>query len=48
MDLTREKWLPVIFSSGEKKRISLSELLDNNIQDLAYPRADFQGGHGKC
>ncbi|HHT4843877.1 TPA: type I-E CRISPR-associated protein Cse1/CasA [Klebsiella aerogenes] len=43
MDLITEKWLPVIFSSGEKTRISLLDLLDNRIQDLAYPRADFQG-----
>ncbi|MBZ6728451.1 MAG: type I-E CRISPR-associated protein Cse1/CasA [Klebsiella grimontii] len=43
MDLTREKWLPVIFSSGEKKKISLLDLLDNHIQDIAYPRPDFQG-----
>lgn len=49
MDLTKEKWLPVIFSNGDKKKISLRDLLDNRIQDLAYPRADFQGGrHGKC
>lgn len=43
MDLTKEKWLPVIFSNGDKKKISLRDLLDNHIQDLAYPRADFQG-----
>ncbi|MDI5434816.1 type I-E CRISPR-associated protein Cse1/CasA [Salmonella enterica subsp. enterica serovar Kentucky] len=38
MDLTKEKWLPVIFSNGDKKKISLRDLLDNRIQDLAYPR----------
>ncbi|EFR3174121.1 type I-E CRISPR-associated protein Cse1/CasA [Salmonella enterica] len=43
MDLTKDKWLPVIFSNGDKKKISLRDLLDNRIQDLAYPRADFQG-----
>ncbi len=43
MDLTKEKWLPVIFSSGEKTRISLSGLLDDSIQDVAWPRPDFQG-----
>jgi CRISPR system Cascade subunit CasA len=43
MDLTKEKWLPVIFSSGEKIKISLSELLDDRIRDVAWPRADFQG-----
>ncbi|EHE3672031.1 type I-E CRISPR-associated protein Cse1/CasA, partial [Salmonella enterica subsp. enterica serovar Schwarzengrund] len=43
MNLITEKWLPVIFSSGEKTRISLRDLLDNRIQDLAYPRPDFQG-----
>ncbi|WP_139764193.1 type I-E CRISPR-associated protein Cse1/CasA, partial [Salmonella enterica] len=35
MNLITEKWLPVIFSSGEKTRISLRDLLDNRIQDLA-------------
>lgn len=44
MDLITEKWLPVIFSNGEKTRISLLEILDNRIQDIACPRADFQGG----
>ncbi len=48
MDFTKEKWLPVIFSNGEKTRISLRELLDNRIQDFAYPRPDFQGQHGRC
>lgn len=43
MDLTREKWLPVIFSNGEKTKISLNDLLDDSIRDVAYPRADFQG-----
>lgn len=43
MDLTQEKWLPVIFSSGEKARISLSGLLDDSIQDVAWPRPDLQG-----
>ncbi|MGD8205669.1 type I-E CRISPR-associated protein Cse1/CasA [Pantoea sp. FN0305] len=43
MDLTQEKWLPVILADGKKTRISLSELLNDNIIDVAYPRADFQG-----
>ncbi|ECD2969728.1 type I-E CRISPR-associated protein Cse1/CasA [Salmonella enterica subsp. enterica] len=43
MNLITEKWLPVIFANGEKTRISLRDLLDNRIQDLAYPRPDFQG-----
>ncbi|GLR08693.1 type I-E CRISPR-associated protein Cse1/CasA [Mixta theicola] len=43
MDLTQEKWLPVVLHDGKKTRISLSELLNDNIIDVAWPRADFQG-----
>lgn len=43
MDLTIEKWLPVFLASGKKSKISLAELLDDSVQDVAYPRADFQG-----
>ena len=43
MDLTQEKWLPVILADGKRTRISLSELFNDNIIDVAYPRADFQG-----
>ncbi|WP_330982871.1 MULTISPECIES: type I-E CRISPR-associated protein Cse1/CasA [Enterobacterales] len=43
MDLITERWLPVTLTSGEQIKISLSELLADNIVDAAYPRADFQG-----
>jgi CRISPR system Cascade subunit CasA len=43
MDLTQEKWLPVLLADGTRTRVSLSELFNNNIIDVAYPRADFQG-----
>lgn len=43
MDLTREKWLPVVLYSGKHTKIALTELLDNQIRDVAYPRSDFQG-----
>jgi CRISPR system Cascade subunit CasA len=43
MDLSTEKWLPVLFSDGEKTKVALCDILDNRIQDLAFPRADFQG-----
>lgn len=43
MDLIQDKWLPVILFTGEQRRISLHDLLDDAIQDVAYPRADFQG-----
>jgi CRISPR system Cascade subunit CasA len=43
MDLTQEKWLPVILNDGQKTKISLSELLNDNIMDVAWPRSDFQG-----
>lgn len=32
-----------ILKRRKKTRISLRDLLDNRIQDLAYPRPDFQG-----
>lgn len=43
MDLITEKWLPVVLDSGERIKVSLTELLDERIVDVAYPRADFQG-----
>jgi len=43
MDLITEPWLPIVSRSGEKKKIALSALLDNNIVEVDYPRADFQG-----
>lgn len=43
MDLILEKWLPVTLSSGEKTKVSLAALIDDNIIDVAWPRADFQG-----
>lgn len=43
MDLISEKWLPVTLSSGKKTKISLSELIDDTVIDVAWPRADFQG-----
>ncbi len=43
MDLTQEKWLPVLLFSGARKKVSLPELLDDDIADVDYPRADFQG-----
>ena len=43
MDLISEKWLPVTLSSGKKTKISLSELIDDTVIDLAWPRSDFQG-----
>lgn len=43
MDLITEPWLPVITRTGTKKKIAISDILDNDILDIAYPRADFQG-----
>ncbi|WP_034945711.1 type I-E CRISPR-associated protein Cse1/CasA [Erwinia oleae] len=43
MDLIKEPWLPVTDLSGSKKKIALIDLLDDNVLDVAYPRADFQG-----
>lgn len=43
MDLITEQWLPITTFSGVKKKIAICDLLDNDILDVAYPRADFQG-----
>lgn len=43
MDLITEPWLPITTRSGVKKKIAISDILDNDILDIAYPRADFQG-----
>lgn len=43
MDLITEPWLPVVCYSGETTKIPLSNLLDDSIVDVSYPRADFQG-----
>ncbi len=43
MDLLKEPWLPVVLDSQQQRKISLSDILDNQIRDLACPRADFQG-----
>ncbi len=41
--LIEEAWLPVLDSNGQRRKISPRELADNEIIDLAWPRADFQG-----
>lgn len=43
MDLITEAWLPVITNTGRATKISLSELFNDDIADVAWPRADFQG-----
>lgn len=43
MDLITEPWLPVMMRAGRKTKISLLGLLDDDIADVAWPRADFQG-----
>ncbi|MGW6163755.1 type I-E CRISPR-associated protein Cse1/CasA, partial [Bacillus altitudinis] len=42
--LLTEPWLPAITRSGQRKKISPRQLSDDDIVELAYPRADFQGG----
>ncbi|GAA3587098.1 type I-E CRISPR-associated protein Cse1/CasA [Gibbsiella greigii] len=41
--LLTEPWLPVITHAGWNKKISPVQITDDDIADLAYPRADFQG-----
>lgn len=41
--LITEPWLPVIDRQGQRRKISPGELADNDIIELAWPRADFQG-----
>lgn len=43
MDLTTEGWLPVVTQNNTRLKIPLANLLDDNIVDVSYPRADFQG-----
>lgn len=43
MDLITEPWLPVVCYSGKTTKIPLTNLLDDNVIDVSYPRADFQG-----
>lgn len=43
MDLITEAWLPVITKAGTTTKISLLELFNDDIADVAWPRADFQG-----
>jgi CRISPR system Cascade subunit CasA len=41
--LITEPWLPAIDSQGRRRKISPADLPDNDIIELAWPRADFQG-----
>lgn len=36
-------WLPVIDRAGQHRKISPQQIFDNDIVELAWPRADFQG-----
>lgn len=40
--LITEPWLPAIDRGGQRRKISPLQLADNDILDLAWPRADFQ------
>lgn len=41
--LIADPWLPVIDRSGRRRKISPEQLFDNEIVELTWPRADFQG-----
>lgn len=41
--LIEEPWLPAVFADGRMGNISPQQLPDDNIIDLAWPRADLQG-----
>ncbi|WP_034457478.1 type I-E CRISPR-associated protein Cse1/CasA [Buttiauxella noackiae] len=41
--LIADPWLPVIDRSGQRRKISPQQLFDNDIVELVWPRADFQG-----
>ena len=43
MDLTTEGWLPVVMQDNARLKIPLTNILDDNIFDVSYPRVDFQG-----
>ncbi|PWC10957.1 type I-E CRISPR-associated protein Cse1/CasA [Brenneria corticis] len=41
--LIESRWLPAVYADGRIDKISPQQLADNDIIDLAWPRADFQG-----
>lgn len=41
--LIETQWLPAVHADGRIDKISPQQLADNDIIDLAWPRADFQG-----
>ncbi|WMY75231.1 type I-E CRISPR-associated protein Cse1/CasA [Buttiauxella selenatireducens] len=41
--LIADPWLPAIDRSGQHRKISPRQIFDNDIVELAWPRADFQG-----
>lgn len=43
MNLVTDIWLPCKFKDGSVKEISIAEITNPDVIDLALPRADFQG-----
>lgn len=43
MNLVTDVWLPCKFKDGSVKEISIAEITNPDVIDLALPRADFQG-----
>lgn len=43
MNLLFEPWIPVRWQNGEQHTICFNQLIDSNIADFSFQRADFQG-----
>ncbi len=43
MNLLNDPWLPVILTDGQQTDIRMAEIARPDIQNLAFPRTDFQG-----
>lgn len=43
MNLLFDPWIPVRLQSGEQRTVCFNQLIDSNIADFAFVRADFQG-----
>lgn len=48
MDLTKEKWLPVIFSNGDKRKYHYAIFWMTAFRILPILGLIFRGRHGKC
>src|SRR5699024_2289291 len=43
MNLVKDVWLPCKLKDGSIKELTIAEMVNPDVIDLALPRADFQG-----